>query len=203
MSFPWIASVRRTRRLTVHLAPARRSAVWNPILGPLLDEFNALSAKYTLGVQLASSDQPPRESGGADVAMESASGTVSLTFPGAEMRESFSGDRMHGLTLQLSRDGAMFKAFVYLPATPKINTPSGLRAVGPKVLTLIALHELLHACGLEDHASSGVFQTAPSVDPGTTAAGDQARIQPSVYHYMPPYVIDSGSATELRRLWAP
>jgi hypothetical protein len=203
MSFPWIPSVKRARRLTVHLAPARRSPVWSPVLGPLLDEFNALSSKYTLGVQLVVSDMPPRESGGADVAMDTASGTVSLTFPGAEMTEPFSGDRMHGLTLQLSRDGAMFKAFVFLPATPKINTPRGLRPVGPKVLTLIALHELLHACGLEDHASSGLFQAVPSVDPGTTAAGDQARLQPSVYQYMPPYVIDPGSASELRRLWAP
>lgn len=94
---------------------------------------------------------------------------------------------------------------MFLPAHPKISTPSAWRPVGPKVLTLIAVHELLHACGLEDgdHVPSGLFQASPSVDYGDTAIADRTRVQPGVDRFMPPFVLDDVSVQTLKSLWTP
>lgn len=207
MSISWPSTVTSGRKLTVYSAFAAKSPVWNHVLGRLLDEFNAVSKKYALGVKLAASAQPPKEGGGADIAINTAVDKISVSFPGADpVAETFDGSRLHGRTLLLSRRGRMLKAYVFLPATPQINTPSGQRLVGPKVLTLIALHELIHACGLEDgdHGGSGVFQPYPATEPGDTAIGDKARVQPTVYHrYMPPYVLDESTVDALKSLWTP
>ena len=92
---------------------------------------------------------------------------------------------------------------MYLPATPKINTPKALRAVGSKVLTVIALHELLHACGLEnsDHGDSGLFQSNPPVNSGDTPIQDAVSVRPNVGGVMPPYVIDDATVQTLLDRW--
>lgn len=207
MSIPWPTAVIRGRKLTVYSALASKSPVWNHVIGRLLDEFNAVSKKHSLGVKLAASAQAPKEGGGADVAINTALDKISVSFPGADpVAETFDGTRLHGRTLLMSRRGTMLKAFVFLPAKPQINTPSGQRLVGPKVLTLIALHELVHACGLEDgdHAGSGLFQGYPAAEPGDTPIGDKVRVQQTVYHrYMPPYVLDESTVKALQSLWTP
>jgi hypothetical protein len=204
MSIPWPPAIIRGRKLTVYSALARRSPVWNHVLAHALGEFNALSKKHGLGVQLKPSDQAPRDGGGADIAINTGDGKVSVSFPGADpVANTFDGKRMHGSTLLLSRRGVMAKAFIFLPARPEVNTPSGPRLVGSKVLTLIAVHELLHACGLEnrDHGKAGVFQPTPFVMPGDTASGDMPRIQPTVDRYMPPYELDDATVKAFQSIW--
>ena len=205
MSIPWPPSTIRGRTLTVFSALARRNPVWNHVLGHALADFNALSRKHGLGIQLKPSDRPPRDGGGADVAINTGDGKVSVSFPGADpISNTFDGNRMHGSTLLLSRRGVMVKAFVFLPARPQVNTPAGLRLVGSKVLTLIAVHELIHACGLDngDHGKAGVFQPTPFVAPGDTAGGDMPRVQPTVDRYMPPYELDEPTVKALKSLWS-
>jgi hypothetical protein len=204
MSIPWPPATTRGRKLTVYSTLARRSPVWNHVLGHALADFNALSKKSGLGIQLKPSDQPPRDGGGADIAINTGDGKVSVSFPGADPEsDTFDGKRMHGSTLLLSRQGVMLKAFIFLPAHPEVNTPSGPRLVGSKVLTLIAVHELIHACGLEngDHGKAGVFQPTPFVAPGDTAAGDMPRVQPTVDRYMPPYELDDQTVNALKSIW--
>jgi len=206
MSIRWPEAVLRGRKLTVYSALASKSPVWNPVIGHLLKDFNAVSKKHGLGLQLTAAGQAPKEDGGADIAINTATGKISLIFPGADpVAEQFDASRLHGRTLLLSRRGRMLKVFVFLPAKPLINTPSGQRPVGAKVLTLIALHELVHACGLEDedHGPSGLFQASPSVDFGDTAISDRARVQPKLDRYMPPYVLDDDTVEALKNLWTP
>jgi hypothetical protein len=204
MSIPWPPAIVKSRKLSVYSVLARRSPVWNHVLANALGEFNALSKKHDLGVQLKPSDQAPRDGGGADIAINTGDGKVSVSFPGADpVSNTFDGRRMHGSTLLLSRHGVMVKAFIFLPAHPEVNTPSGPRLVGSKVLTLIAVHELVHACGLDngDHGKAGVFQPTPFVTPGDTASGDMPRIQPTVDRYMPPYELDDPTVKALRSIW--
>jgi hypothetical protein len=204
MSIPWPPATVKGRKLTVYSALARRNPVWNHVLGHALGDFNALSKKHGLGIQLKPADRPPKEGGGADIAINTGDGKVSVSFPGADPQtETFDGKHMHGSTLLLSRRGVMLKAFIFLPAQPQVNTPAGLRLVGSKVLTLIAVHELIHACGLEngDHGTSGVFQPTPFVAPGDTAVGDMARVKPTIDRYMPPYELDEATVSALKSIW--
>jgi hypothetical protein len=111
---------------------------------------------------------------------------------------------MHGHTFLAQRDGGIEKAFIFLPAQPRVNTPRGVRAVGENVMKVIAVHELVHACGLEnsDHALDDLFQANPQVDPGTTAAQDRVRIQHGRRtRYMPPLVLGGGTIRSIRTLW--
>ena len=180
--------------------------VWISVLGHLLKKFDEVSKANKLPIRLTKSDQPPKEGGGADVAINIATDKINLTFADHDpIAETFSGTRLHGRTLLFDRRSELLKAFVYLPATPQINTPNGMRAVGPKVLTVIALHELLHACGLEDgdHGGSGLFQANPSIILGDRAIQDAVSVSAKVYTAMPPYVIDAATIQTLTDRWTP
>jgi hypothetical protein len=174
------------------------------VLGHLLKEFNAVSKAHKLPIRMKASTQPPKEGAGADVAINIATDKINLTFPGLDpISETFGATQKHGRTLLLDRRNELLKAFVYLPATPQVNTPSGMRAVGPKVLTVIALHELLHACALEnrDHGDSGLFQANPPVNPGDRPIQDTVSVKPNAYGAMPPYKIDDATVQTLIDRW--
>lgn len=207
MPIHWPEATVRGRELTVFIAPAAsRSLVWMNVLGHLLKEFNALSKAHKLPIRMKASTQAPKEGAGADVAINIATDKINLTFPGLDpVSETFGGTQKHGRTFLLDRRKELLKAFVYLPATPQVLTPTEVRAVGPKVLTLIALHELLHACGLEnsDHADSGLFQANPTVNSGSRPIQDTVLVKPGMYGVMPPYKIDDATVQTLIDRWTP
>lgn len=207
MPIHWPEATVRGRDLTVFVAPgASRSTVWINVLGHLIREFNNVTKAHKLPMRLKASTQAPKEGAGADVAINIATDKINLTFPGHDpIAETFSATRKHGRTLLFDRKNVLLKAFVYLPATPQVNTPAGMRAVGPKVLTVIALHELLHACGLEDgdHGDSGLFQANPPIIPGERAIQDAVGVRPNVYGAMPPYIIDDATVQTLTDRWTP
>lgn len=176
------------------------------VLGHLLKEFNGVAKAHKLPMRVKASPKPPKDGGGADIAINTATDKISLTFPGHDpVAETFNATAKHGRTLLLDRKSELVKAFVFLPATPKVNTPGGVRAVGPKVLMVIALHELLHACGLEnaDHGDSGLFQATPPINPGNRAIEDAVGVQQNMYGSMPPYVIDDETVQTLLDRWTP
>jgi len=202
MAMPWTSAIKREKELAVYTGSSIGS--WAGILKEALREFNSLSRKHHLGVTLIESSKPPTDAGGADVSIESANGAVSFSYDGETRTGSFSGTRLHGLTWLLSRDGLIEKAAVFLPSQPQVNTPNGLRPVGPNVMKLIAIHELVHACGLEnsEHSPNDLFQANPQVDPGDTAAGDKVTIQTGAHvSLMPPFVLSGPTANHIKRLW--
>ncbi len=204
MAIPWTQPIKRNRQLAIYWTPSTKNPDWGAVMGRAIKEFSTLSKKHSLGIRLISSSQPPKDEGGADVSVNVATAKISLNFAGTTVSESFNERSMHGRTFQFSRDGAIFKAFIFLPSYPQINTPTKPRLVGPHILTLIALHELLHACGLEDsdHSPTGVFQANPSVDLGDTAAGDKARTQSTAQNsWMPPFMLSEVTARNLKSLW--
>jgi hypothetical protein len=206
MSQQWIDAVRRRGSLQVFASRGLKSSVWGSLFTQVLAEFNTLARRHSLGVTVAASTEAPVDGteGGADVAMDIADGTVSFRFAGESVSESFSGRSMHGATYQFSRDGKIFKSFVFVPSNPLINTPRGQRPVGPAVLKLIGLHELVHACGLDnsDHSRDDLFQAMPSVDPGSAASGDRVRIQDARgMRWMPPIVMSPTTANKIKALW--
>ena len=133
-----------------------------------------------------------------------ANGPISAAYDGETQTGQFDGGRLHGLTLLFARvpGNVLEKAFIYLPSEPKVNTPKGQRPVGAGVMKVIAAHELLHACGLEnaDHASD-LFQANPRVDAGNIAMQDKVLIGTGPRN-MPPLHLDGATAKNIKDLWS-
>ncbi len=204
MAIPWNDGVRQRRQLAIYVSPSLGGS-WAAMFREARDAFNALSRHHGLGVTLSrAAAAPADDGGGGDVAVSTAAGQVTLDYGGARQDRAFSGTIMHGLTLQASRGGSIEKAFVYLPAHPQVNTPAGMRPVGPPVMRLIAVHELVHVCGLEnrDHSTDDLFQGTPQVDPGTHPAQDRIRIGTGYpMRWMPPLVLGGTTVGRIRGLW--
>ena len=203
MAISWIDRIRQKKQLAVYASAL--GGTWTTLFPQALREFNALAHRYGLGVTLTASRVTPANSGGADVAVSTASGAVSASYGGTQESGSFDGNRMHGLTLLFSRDDSLEKAFIFLPIRPQVNTPQGVRAVGASVMTLIAVHELVHACGLEnsDHSADDLFQANPQVDPGSQPGGDRVIINlRGKMSFMPPLVLSSLTVGRLKSLWS-
>lgn len=194
MDYPWIDSVREKGELSVY--PEGISGTWSAIFHQSLAEFNRLSHHYKLGVILKESKTPPVEGGGgADVRVSTANGPIALNYEGQDYPGSLSGDGLHGRTRTIKRQTAITmveKAFIFLPQQPKVNAPSGLRAVGTNVMKVILVHEFIHACGLEDHTKGDVFQDIPNVEGDSVKAGNIK---------MPPIFISGATATRIKDLW--
>jgi hypothetical protein len=108
------------------------------------------------------------------------------------LREFNTLSRTHGLGATLTRsatppatsgsggaDVAVRMANGPIPFTCEGSSWSGgRREVSAPVKPVIAVHEPVHACGLENpgHCPAGLFRPRPEVEDGTTPAGDRARI---------------------------
>ncbi len=201
----WTESIRTQGTLRYALRDSVTHSVrWARAVDHAVREFNALSRRHRLSVRLSQA----RGNATAEVILLLGSGQVRVQAKGIPKETQMNPSRLHGRTLIYAYEctGRIFKAFVVLPANPQINTPRGLRAAGSRVLIAIALHELIHACGLgnDDHASYGIFQGFPQVDAGDTPAGDRMRTgrwsggRPG---HMPPFVLDPTSVQNLRGIW--
>lgn len=194
---PWTRPIRDGGVLRVHATPSVARGSWRAVFDQALQEFNRLSGAKGLGVRL---ERAPADDG-AQVLVEAASRTIDREYEGVPIRHSFSGSALHGYTALVSRDGKIERAFVFLPSTPQVNTPRGPREAGPGVKLVIAVHELVHACGLTnaEHSNDDLFMGFPNVDAGTRPQGDRVRVSHSVV--MPPLVLSTGTANRIRTLW--
>src|SRR5262245_15528905 len=208
MSDRWIDKVVRTGRLNVHADGSLRGAR-SRIFVRALSESNRLSRQHHLGVSLHASATAPAadERGVADVNVRAAGDRISFSYAGERIDEAFGGQGLHGKTTCLigHRRIGFFKAFVFVPTEPQVNTPGGLRAVGSGVRLVV----LVHACGLSnsDHSGSGdLFQAVPNVIAGDNAEGDRVELgrhgsnnQPL---RMPPLVLGERAVQLIRSVWA-
>jgi hypothetical protein len=230
MATPWFDNVRHTHQLSVFATQTVTGGSWGPIFTAALKEFNRISSAMSLGVTFVTSgDRPDPTSmnGGANVQFHAASGTVheevlrnkfgQVIF---EFTENVSGTNMHGLTMppQWADDQGnahQFRAYIYVPTTPQVNTgPAGKqkqREVGDGVKLFIAVHELIHACGLSnaDHSTSDpdLFVGQPQPNPGTTPQADKLnlRLQPPLNLPLdppnPPLFITARTAGLIKSVW--
>ncbi len=202
MANPWMDSVKQTHQLTYYLNSV--VGLWLTAVQDAVREFNGLSRQHRLGVTYVQSPTAPTDTGGANISIATGAGSVTFNYAGSH-QTTIDGQGLQGQTLRVSRqNGPTEKAFVFLPNQPMINTPRGIRATGTGVMKVIALHELIHGCGLDDsdHTPSDVFNGFPSVEPGPVAAQD--RIQLMVggrYRSMPPILFSGITAIKIRQLW--
>jgi hypothetical protein len=134
-----------------------KSGNWVHVFDAALQAFNGLKLGVTMK-EAADQDS-------ANVVMQITSGPTTFTYggtsyPGPTLDPSY----IHGRTRLFSGEGGVEKAAVFLPNAPKTGPES--EDVSVDMMKVIAVHELVHACGLEDgdHATDGgvfYFPLAP------------------------------------------
>jgi hypothetical protein len=235
MATPWEDSIRNRnpKELTVFATKAVTGGSWGPLFTKSLAEFNRLSSINKLGVTLTESKSSPDDDkegeGGAEVRFDVGSGTLSGRTLGTDFEEkNFSPTGIHGFTQTFKRQfgtqpARMRRAFVFVPANPQIQAavrqPKGdftfiNRLAGDGVRLFIAVHELIHACGLDnaDHSP----ETDPDVMCGCpphgcpqTAAGpadkpelDKIRLRFEPRVTTPPLTLSARTAGLIRGIWS-
>ena len=202
MAKPWVSSVKDTGQLTVY--NNLTSGKWVHIFKVALQSFNELSKHYGLGVTMSQA----KDEGKANVVMAVSSGVAAYEYDGTTYQGAFDGKRLHGLTLLIGREGqeGMEKAAVFLPSDPQssprfIHGKTIVDRATLDMMKVIAVHELIHACGLEnrDHANDdGVFFFPLAPDGNGKIIVPQQGQDPTP---MPPLRLSQTTVGKLASLW--
>jgi len=156
MPIPWEPHVQKSGQLTVFPAPNMLSApAWGQSLFQrILFDFNRLAQINLLGVRMVSPQgiqEPQRNGLGADIRFDVTNGPCKFFNIAGTDQEGIldtSPGHIKGICFSVV-SGAKFqkiwKAFIFLPTNPIASA----RTVGVNVRIALALHELLHACGLK------------------------------------------------------
>jgi hypothetical protein len=216
MPFEWEPQIKQSKQPSVCAAQTFLSAAeWGgAIFKKTLDEFNRLANVHKLGFKLVESTTPPDPQGtrgvGADVLMDVSTGTHKFKFktqagPEHTGKLPATANDIHGATHPLRQGGAIIRAFVFVPATPRVGGSTS-RVVSEDLRVYVALHELLHACGLDDtdpghnpNNNPDIFMTGASVSSGSNPQND--RIDLGSRKFVPPHFLSTRTADLLRTNW--
>jgi hypothetical protein len=156
MAKPWVKNIREKGELTVY--NGLKSGNWVHIFKAALEAFNQF------GLPLKMTQTSSKEN--ANVVIHVSTGPTTFdyagtSYPGAALDPT----RLHGATRLFGSDDGTEKAAVFLPADPKSGPmfrkgKTVYEKATLEMMKVIAVHELIHACGLEnkDHATDdGVF----------------------------------------------
>jgi hypothetical protein len=219
MPTPWEAHVQGSAQLTVYPAQAMINApAWGlGLFQRILSEFNTLAQANLLGVRMVQSNQEPQKNGlGAEVRFDITNGPC----PHFDSRGNdlvgrivigpnrFKGFCFRALTFKAGLPFS-WKAFIFMPENPMANG----RTIGDHIKIAVALHELIHACGLSEddpgHGAENVpaqgdldlFATGGVVFPGTQPKDDQFLIDGKVIPRNGQYTITPRTASVIQSVW--
>ncbi len=223
---PWLDAVKETGQLTIGFDESLAKAGWDRVFRNAIVEFNKLSTTHNLGVTFVQSEDPKT----ANVVARAAKADFDFEYPPQIPKKKipFDGTTVHGLCkplLTTVRDRArveqwkLMKAFIYVPAAPLTDKNGSGRVVGDPVKLVIAVHELIHACGPVDnneHSVDDVFSW-PQLRVGNRASDDRLGTKGDAITFpgkpgepprkgystvdMPPIFLKSETATKVRDLW--
>jgi hypothetical protein len=223
---PWLDQIKRTGQLTIGFDGSLGKSGWDRVFRDAIFEFNKLSANHRLGVTFVQAQDPKT----ANVEARAEKGDFDFEYPPdiPKKKVKFDGKTVHGLCkplLTTVRDRArveqfrLMKAFVYVPAAPLGDSNGKSRPVGDPVKLVIAVHEMIHACGLvenNEHSVDDVFSW-PQLRMGSQASDDRLATlggtitipgppgkPPRTGHStvnMPPLFLKPETATKVRSLW--
>ena len=170
MIYKWSDAVKQTGKLTVFNGMA--VGQWSAVFAAALASFNKNS-----GLSIKLEETKSREDANIIMLLTSEKDGILSTLT-------------HGRT-RMYRDqagGQILQVETYLPSEPKENHPNYLR--------FIAVHELVHACGLDDaeHANDGAFMTLPNFRNGKIFAQAGSK-------QMPPLFLSSKTRSKLASAW--
>ncbi|MGI8639256.1 MAG: hypothetical protein ACR2MG_04810 [Pyrinomonadaceae bacterium] len=193
MSKPWISSVKDTGKLKIYNELAGK---WKIIFHLALESFK------TLGLSVNIEKTVNKEQ--ANVLMRLANKVAKYDYDEQSFTQPFSGTALHGLTMQLSRDGEIEKAVIFLPETPQtsvgyIRGKLVVESVSQDIMLGIAVHELIHACGLEnsDHADNGIFYFPLAISGKKLIVPEKDKNNKP----MPPFFLSPITISKVQSLW--
>lgn len=182
---PWIKRIRETKQLKVF----NKAKSWAKPVGEAIKSFNNLS----LGVTVVAE----KEEKNANIVLVLGESSAP-EYPyrdsyygemNVKTKPDFKADRLHGRAKSL-RDGdsnEIFFAVIFLPGKLKGAT-DGQKEV-------VVVHELIHACGFEEHDSAGVMAS-----PMTEQDGGLIEIKDA--KPMPPIRVGSRTRCQVKLLWS-
>jgi hypothetical protein len=199
MVMQWIKKIRDTNQLSV--LNDMKSSRWPNLFRDTLKDFNKLSDDYVLGVKLVEA----KDESSADVVMRMASGPVSYTYNNRKQSDSTFGsvNLPHGRTFIFAmwygsenRNSGIEKAAIFLPGNLKGGPGTEITA---DVMKVIAAHELVHACGLDDddHGKDGLFYSPLSLSSGKMIVPEEGKNQKP----MPPLWMDHKTIMNIKKYW--
>jgi hypothetical protein len=231
---PWLDHIRQTGRLAISFHDSLGKAGWVQVFKDAIVEFNKLSSSHQLGVTFVREDDPKK----ANVEARAARGNFKVEYPPdfpydipPEVRDKtipFDGGKAHGYCkplLTIVKDRAqvehykVVQAYIYVPAAPMEDRNGKPSPVGDPVKLVIAVHELIHACGLVDnkeHSVDDVF-CWPTLRMGNKPSEDRVGTLGETYTFpgkpgepdrvgrriveMPPIFLKKETADKVRKLW--
>lgn len=158
MLFTWSDNIKKSKTLFVYNGITNTK--WKSIFSSVLQSFN----KLPHGIKA----KPIADETKANVVMFTSEGIAKYKYDGQELAATFDGNRFHGYTMLLHQQNStvLEKAVVFLPSEPQIR--GGFKDNGDEIIEspnlnqmrVIAVHELIHACGLDnaEHDDDGLFQ---------------------------------------------
>jgi len=225
---PWIDAVKQAGQLTIGFDASLARAGWDGVFRNAITEFNKLSTAHNLGVTFVQT----QDLQAANVEARAARADFEFEYPPhiAKKKIAFDGAEVHGLCKPLltqvrnrrtrADELKLMKAFIYVPAAPLTDKKTRGRVVGDPVKLVIAVHEMIHACGLvenNEHSVDDIFSwpqlrvgNQPNDDRLATLGGTitfpgKPGEPPRTGHStidMPPLFLKTETATKVRDLWA-
>jgi hypothetical protein len=198
MSISWKSDVKSAGKLTVFNGIT--GGKWATLFSAALESFNKLNKRHGLGVKLV----PSKSKEDANVVMQTSAGSASFDYDGTTYSIAFDGKALKGKTRLVHPSGDIEKAFIYLPAEPLVNTPQGQRGLGVNAMKVVAVHELIHACGLEDgdHTETDIFYGNPVPAIGDSAGGDQIMLISKTGNVkFPPMLLSPATVSKIKSVW--
>lgn len=193
----WASGVKSSGKLTVI---SEASGIWVNIIPVAIESFNKLNKQFGFGVKLKSH----KDKDTADVVVVSTDGTGTHAFNGGGSATArLNGTAIHGQTSHAADDTGLTKCVVFLPNSPSfsggfINGKEVRESASKDVLRVIAVHEFVHACGLNsnnDHDTTGLF--VQSLQPTGKKLHEAMTKNPG----MPPMRLGPSTISKLKSLW--
>jgi hypothetical protein len=215
------------RKADDHFGESLGKAGWGKVFKDALFEFNKLSSSEKLGVTF----EETTDRKAANVEAEAERGNFEFQYLPDIPKETikFSGTDVHGFCRALPTqvtskahvpEYRLLKAFIYVPASPTGDRGGSPSVVGDPVKLVIAVHEMIHACGLvndNQHSVDDIF-CWPRLRMGSTPSDDRLQALGGTFTYpglpgkpprighgavdMPPIFLKSQTAEKVRKLWA-
>jgi hypothetical protein len=226
---PWADYVKKTKKLTIAIDESIGKQGWAKAFKDGIAKFNELSGTtWKLGVTYETTENPVT----ANVVAYAKVGDFKFGYKDAyyEMKEKafkFDGNSVHGLCsmgygdeknrVTKTKESRLVKAFIFVPAKPYVSR--GQRLVGEPVRLVVVVHELIHACGLDDghHTVDDVFcwpkasfdNKKPDNDRVEAFTGQYEdvviagkTIKKPIMVAMPPVILNKPTQDKIRSLWA-